>query len=573
MKIQVSHQRLVAFDLKARTHSREKMFPNMLCGACKSHHHQRNLKMNMKSLEPKSKLRFQYPVPIDMDPDNIFINTTSSKVNKNVGGFRKMANKVSNFSDMIHRVTASCLIKPLCSSNNYTDDISEHPTGEYNYDEEYAYNTEDGNEEYTEEEYSEAEQGGYRTNKEIEMVLLMGDVFETVSSMKRAYASLQEAHCPWDADKMKLFDVAVVAELRKLGVFRERFTRSFGVNVDRSKRMVTGQSMREVVAPYEAAMEKLKMEVRSKEAEVDNLREKLAATITANGRKSKCRPHSYLSKKRVSCSSQFELQDPSTGTVSPTSMAVPELFAACMNSVKEGSRSFAVLLLSLMKAAHWDITATVKSINGTNDGVSNSIVGPNQAKYTLESYVNRKIFQGFDHETFYMDGTVPSLLNPNQFRSECFTQYSDMKSLDPRELLDILPTCQFANFCSKKYLSIVHPKMEESLFGDLEQRRQLLAGNHPRSRFYNEFLALAKAVWLLHLVAFSLDPLPSHFEGSRGAEFHPDYMESAVTFPGGRMSSRLIVGFPVSPGFKFGNGHVVKARVYLVPKSEFQENF
>lgn len=166
-----------------------------------------------------------------------------------------------------------------------------------------------------------------------------------------------------------------------------------------------------------------------------------------------------------------------------------------------------------------------------------------------------------------MDGSLSSLLKPDQFRRDCFTQYRDMKAMDPVELLGIMPTCLFGKFCSKKYLAIVHPKMEESLFGDLDQNRQVLAGNHPRSEFYGEFLTLAKTVWLLHLLAFSLDPGPSQFEASRGAEFHPQYMESVVKFPGGRVPSGQIVGFPVSPGFKLFNGSVVKARVYLVPRS------
>ncbi|MFS7986977.1 putative protein gravitropic in the light 1 [Helianthus anomalus] len=256
--------------------------------------------------------------------------------------------------------------------------------------------------------------------------------------------------------------------------------------------------------------------------------------------------------------------------VSPSPAPTPEVFESCISSVKESSKSFTLLLLSLMKSAHWDIAATVRSIEASTTPaiITDSIVGPNHAKYALESYVNRKIFQGFDHETFYMDGSLSSLLNPDQFRSDCYTQYRDMKSMDPIELLGILPTCQFGTFCSKKYLSIVHPKMEESLFGDLEQRRQVLAGNHPRTRFYGEFLSLAKAVWMLHLLAFSLDPPPTHFEGSRGAEFHARYMESVVRFPGGRMAAGHVVGFPVSPGFKVGNGLVVKARVYVVPRGE-----
>ncbi|KAJ6948197.1 hypothetical protein NC651_002526 [Populus alba x Populus x berolinensis] len=98
--------------------------------------------------------------------------------------------------------------------------------------------------------------------------------------------------------------------------------------------------------------------------------------------------------------------------------------------------------------------------------------------------------------------------------------------MDPIELLGILPTCHLGKFCSKKYLAIVLPKME-SLFGNLEQHQQ--------------------PIWLLHLLAFSLDPPPSQFEVSRGAEFRPRYMESVVKFSGGRIP---IVGFPVSPGFK-----------------------
>lgn len=266
----------------------------------------------------------------------------------------------------------------------------------------------------------------------------------------------------------------------------------------------------------------------------------------------------------------------------------PELFEATMSSVKEAAKAFTAMLLSLMRSAHWDIAAAVRSIEAASSTAAttttatiftDSIVGANHAKYALESYVNRKMFQGFDHETFYMDGSLSSLLRPDQHRRDCFTQYRDMKTMDPVELLGILPTCSFGNFCFKKYLAIVHPKMEESLFGDLEQRCQVLANSHPRSQFYGEFLRLAKAVWMLHLLAFSMDPPPSHFEATRGAEFHPQYMESVVRIPvlgggsgsGGRMGGLVpqMVGFPVTPGFKLGNSFIIKARVYLVPKSGY----
>ncbi|XVF46652.1 hypothetical protein PTKIN_Ptkin03bG0044700 [Pterospermum kingtungense] len=202
----------------------------------------------------------------------------------------------------------------------------------------------------------------------------------------------------------------------------------------------------------------------------------------------------------------------------------------------------------------------------TTTTITPSVIANHHAKYVPESYVSRKIFQGFDDENFYMDGSLSSLHNPDQYRLECFTQFHDMKAMDPVELLGIMPACHFGRFCSNKYLAIIHPKMEESLFGGLEHRSQIMTGNHPRSQFYGEFLGLDKAIWLLHLLAFSLDP-SSQFEASRGAEFHPQYMESIVNVSGGRVPAGQIIGFPVGPGFKLGNGSVVKARVYLVART------
>lgn len=104
--------------------------------------------------------------------------------------------------------------------------------------------------------------------------------------------------------------------------------------------------------------------------------------------------------------------------------------------------------------------------------------------------------------------------------------------------------------------------MEESFFGSLKQHMLVRSGEHPKTAFYREFLRLAKSVWLLHLLAFSLDPSPNPFEARHGAIFCPQYMESVV---GGIVpASRNVVGFPLGPGFKLGDGSIIKARVYLV---------
>ncbi|KAM5583388.1 hypothetical protein ABKV19_003338 [Rosa sericea] len=474
--------------------------------------------------------------------------------------------KVSNFSDLVQRVAASCLLHPLGAGRN--GDFAVNGAGD---EDDFSELELDEPEEEVREEEEIGGGGGFRVREEgsrkevMEMEMAMWEVFDAVSAMKKAYAGLQKAHSPWDPEKIRVANIAVVGELRKLGVLRERFRRRCsGGGGHRGGGAVAGGALREVVAPYEATVEELKKEVKAKEVEVDNLKEKLSSVVNGsngnNGKKSRS-----ISRRKVGCSQLQVVAAPA-----------PDLFEATMSQVKEASKSFTLLLLSLMCAAHWDIAAAVRSIEAatvtaiTTTAINTSSIltttQSGNAKYALQSYISSKMFQGFDHETFYMDGSLSSLLNPDQYRRDCFTQYRDMKAMDPAELLGILPTCHFGKFCSNKYLAIVHPKMEESLFGDLDQRRQVFDGNHPRSEFYSQFLGMAKAVWLLHLLAFSLDPTPSQFEATRGAEFHPHYMESVVKFSGGRVPLGQVVGFPVSPGFKLGNGSIIKARVYLVSR-------
>ncbi|KAK1271934.1 hypothetical protein QJS04_geneDACA007607 [Acorus gramineus] len=347
---------------------------------------------------------------------------------------------------------------------------------------------------FEEAETEEVKKEGLKAMEKVkEMEVLMAEVFDAVSAMKKAYVSVQGAHSPWDPESLRFADAAVVAELRRLGRLRERFRR--GQSGGGGGKCGGGASLSDAVAPYEAALEELKREVKS----------------------------------------------------------------------------FTSLLLSLMRSARWDIPAAVQSMILTNNDDRYPpipAVGSHHARYAVESYVTKKAFHGFENESFYMEGSLASLTHPSEFRRSCLSQYRDMRSMDPAELLGILPTCRFGRFAAKKYLSMFDPDTEASLLGDLEHRRVVEGGDqHPRTGFYGGFLAVVKAVWLLHLVAFALDPGPSHFEVGRGAGFEPAYMESVVRLGPADRVGGLVVGFPVSPGFKLAGGSVVKARVYLIPKS------
>ncbi|CAA6655096.1 unnamed protein product [Spirodela intermedia] len=462
-----------------------------------------------------------------------------------------MAARVSTLSDLIHRVACPCLNNPL--THGHGDDDSS----------EAGNDTEESEveEEVEEEDQAEARRssrkleegtasggGDQQIARVREAEALMEEVFQAVAGLKRAYVGLQEAHSPWDPERMSISDAAVVAELKRLGRLRDRFRRGWsGGEEGRLWALTAPPPLREAVVPYEAALEDLRRDLKVKEAEVENLKERLRGFTAAPPRSSSARFDSGR-KGRFHRS----------GTPLQVGKPTPELFRACMEEVREASKSFTSHFLSHMRAARWDIAAAVRSIVEAstvgNSGPRSPFpdVGPEQAKHAMESYVNRKLFHGFENETFYLEGTLSSLLNPDQHRQDCYAQYRDMRGMDPSELLGVLPDCQFGRFAARKYLA-------------MEQRRQVEAGGHPRTVFYGEFLRLAKAVWLLHLLAFALDPPPSHFEASQGAEFHSSFMESVVRFRGSRVAAGWLVGFPVAPGFKLADGSVVRARVFLVP--------
>ncbi|KAJ4797843.1 hypothetical protein LUZ62_049089 [Rhynchospora pubera] len=499
-------------------------------------------------------------------------------------GSKSRTGGVATVADLVYRVASSCLSQRLPGTRTFEEEDEQWSSGsskEHEHEEEHvdsisiaraiAREKNDEDEEEEEEEQqrlrlweqedkdpTSSSSSGSKDQSQSQLHMmdsLLAHVFHSVSAVKRAYRTLQQAHCPWDPHKIHAADAALVSELRKLDTLRDRFRRA------RMRAPTTPASpppmLSDAVAPYEAALHDLKNDLKLKDAELENLRhrlrhsELLAATVPS-------KPHSRSHSARWATFSN------GLGSVQAT--AIPQLFEVGMLQMKPASKSFTSQLLALMRAARWDIPATMQSLL---PGASSNLP-PQHAKFALESYVNSRLFHGFEHESFYLNGSLASLLDPAAFRRSCFSQFQDMRTMDPTEMLGVLPTCQFGLFAATKYLSLVHEKMEESLFGHKEHRQQVMAGIHPRTEFYAEFLRTAKAVWMLHLLAFALDPAPTHFEARKGVEFQPEFMESVVRFATGRVPAGWVVGFAVSPGFRLGNRSVIRARVYLIPRNAGQ---
>ncbi|CAL9109366.1 unnamed protein product [Musa textilis] len=135
--------------------------------------------------------------------------------------------------------------------------------------------------------------------------------------------------------------------------------------------------------------------------------------------------------------------------------------------------------------------------------------------------------------------------------------------MDPLDILSQNPDSVFGKFSRKKYLLVVHPKMEASFFDNLDQRNYVMSGGHPRTPFYQAFLKLAKSIWLLHRLAYSFDPKVKVFQVSKGTEFSEVYMESVVkNIILAERDAKPKVGLMVMPGFLIG-GSVIQSQVYL----------
>lgn len=221
----------------------------------------------------------------------IFTPSTSLCTNEETEVLQKqqkqeeMANKAPNFSNLVHRVASSCLLHPLArvhepeEENAAASDQTEKNDDNEDEEEEEEKSFQSREDEEEDGEKREQQEGIARRLREMEG--LLEEVFDGVSAMKRAYVSLQEAHCPWDPEKMRVADVAVVAELRKLGRLKERFRRGGGAG-DGGRGL--GPSRETVVGTYQAAVEELKREVKVREAEVEGLKERLRSSVGRKGR-------------------------------------------------------------------------------------------------------------------------------------------------------------------------------------------------------------------------------------------------------------------------------------------------
>ncbi|KAJ7950955.1 IRK-interacting protein-like [Quillaja saponaria] len=343
---------------------------------------------------------------------------------------------------------------------------------------------------------------------------LISKLFTNISSLKSAYIELQAAHTPYDPDKIQTADKLVIAELKNLSelkhFYRENNPKPVFVSPQDSRLAAEIQEQQSLLKTYEVMVKKFQSESQNKDSEIHQLQQKIEEA----------------SEKRAKLEKNLKLRGLSTKEADgsggengffPVDLT-PDLFTSAVETASKSIHDFSKPLINMMKAAGWDLDAAANSIEP-------DVVYAKRPhkKYAFETHICQKMFSGFQQESFSIK-TDNLAISKESF----FHQFLALKEMDPLDMLGQNPDSIFGKFCRSKYLLVVHPKMEASFFGNLDQRNYVIGGGHPRTPFYQAFLKLAKSIWLLHRLAYSFEPNVKVFQVKRGTEFSEVYMDCVV---------------------------------------------
>lgn len=378
---------------------------------------------------------------------------------------------------------------------------------------------------------------------------LVSKIFSNISSLKSAYIELQAAHTPYDPDKIQAADKLVISELKNLSelkhFYRENNPKPACISPQDSRLAAEIQEQQSLLKTYEVMVKKFQSEIQNKDSEIHQLQQHIE---DANQKRVKLEKNLKL---RGLSTKESEGSGDENGFF-PVDLT-SDLFTQAVEAAYKAIHDFSKPLINMMKAAGWDLDSAANSIEP-------NVVYAKRAhkKYAFESHICQRMFTGFQQEDFSVK-SENLIVNKESF----FHQFLALREIDPLDVLGQNPDSNFGKFCRSKYLAVLHPKMEASFFGNLDQRNFVMGGGHPRTPFYQAFLKLAKLIWLLHRLAYSFEPNVKVFQVNKGSEFSEVYMESVI--------KNLIideddltptVGLMVMPGFWIG-GSVIQSRVYL----------
>uniref|UniRef100_A0A7N0T3X1 DUF641 domain-containing protein n=1 Tax=Kalanchoe fedtschenkoi TaxID=63787 RepID=A0A7N0T3X1_KALFE len=297
--------------------------------------------------------------------------------------------------------------------------------------------------------------------------------------------------------------------------------------------LAMAQEQQSMMSTYELTLRKLEAESKAKDAETTSFKSQLSESLSSV----KAMETRLNSSGSLSILHGVEIRDLTFSH-----------FTQALHYALRCVRSFAKVLAREIELAEWDLDLAVKSI-----APRVALQKQSHRIYAVESFVNRVMFAGFN-------GGSRAREHSWKTRRERFEEFEKLRSSNPKLHLAQNPGSEFGAFLRSKYVNLVHPEMERSLFGNLHQRSAVSSGQLPDTEFFTVFAEMVKRVWLLNLLSMSFHPQVSAFQFAPGCRFSEVYMESVSEEE--FVTAETCVGFTVAPGFHV-YGTVVQCLVYL----------
>ncbi|XP_062186644.1 protein GRAVITROPIC IN THE LIGHT 1-like [Phragmites australis] len=344
-------------------------------------------------------------------------------------------------------------------------------------------------------------------------------LFDAISGLKLAYVKVQQAHVPYDPEKIVITDEYFVSELEETAGLKDLY-----VSVNKWSNPMYQSHMSSRIHEHQKLAVELQAATCKKDSEIVLLRAELEELERSNMELEEKIDGRVMHRQKSFDIGRGELID-----------MISELFESSSKCIHD----FAKLVVGLMKVSGWDLDFSKFPFN-------HSVVYEKRAhkKYSVEAYFTRAMLTGTKEEYFSMD----SFDYVMSFR-------------DPFDALVEAPNSTFGRFCQEKYLVAVPRSMENSFFGNLDHRAFIESSGHPRTHFYQAFARMARYVWALLTVARYMKPKAEMFFVRSGVQFQKKHMES-IPAKLTTEDAKVSVGFTVMPGFKIGCT-VIRCRVYL----------
>ena len=371
---------------------------------------------------------------------------------------------------------------------------------------------------------------------------LIAKLFASLSSIKAAYAELQNAQFPYNNDAIQSADESLVSELSVLSELKHKYLNKC---LDLPPPHVTQllaeiQEQQSNIKTYEITMKQMELKMDQKDSEISELQKNLEEITRTN--------------------KSLERRLNASGVLNPlaNNLSLKDSkqchFIRVLHYALRSLRHFVKQLVRVMEAKNWDINLAAKAIEPNT-----VFVKPKHKIFALESYVSQVMFDGFNHHNF----SLPDEGTKQPTKQFLFDLFKKLQSVTASQIFTQNPRYPFGKFLRLKYLKAIHPKMECSFFGNLDQRKVVSSGAFPATEFFSLFAEMCRRIWLLHCLAFSFDPPAVAFQVKKRCRFSEVYMES-VAGEDEIISGEVTASFTVVPGFKIGKT-VVQSQVYLSP--------